>query len=60
MMKKARTEKLDPKVLRLLNQEECRSIKGGTEEAGGLLAFPFIQQAMLIGVQPAPGQEPQG
>jgi hypothetical protein len=58
-MKKARTEKSDAKVFRPLNQEEYRLIKGG-EDADGLLAFPFIQQAMLIGVQPAPGQETHG
>ena len=52
-MKKARTEKSDAKILRPLNRDEQRLVTGG--EDGGLLAFPFIQQAMqgAIPVDPA-------
>jgi hypothetical protein len=47
-MKKAKAEKSDAKIFRPLNREEQRLVKGGTtaENSGGLLAFPFIQQAM--------------
>jgi hypothetical protein len=48
VMKKVKTEKPDAKSFRLLNPEEHRLIKGGVtaDGASGLLAFPFIQQAM--------------
>jgi hypothetical protein len=46
-MKKAHTEKPDAK--RPLNREELQLAAGGD---GGLLAFPFIQQAMQGTVSP--------
>jgi hypothetical protein len=60
-MKKARTAKLNAKVFRPLNQEEYCLVRGA--DGGGLLAFPFIQQAMqgtMIGVEAAPDQETHG
>lgn len=56
-MKKARRETSDSKILTPLDQEDFRWI------SGGLLAFPFIQQAMqgtVAPAEPAPGQEPHG
>ena len=49
-MKRARTEKSDAKIFRPLNREELQLITGG--EGGGLLAFPFIQQAMQGTIPP--------
>lgn len=47
-MKKTRPEKSETRTLRPLTREEQRSVMGGTvaPDSGGLLAFPFIQQAM--------------
>jgi hypothetical protein len=56
MKRNARTEKSDVRIFRPLNPEECSLITGGT----GLLAFPFIQQALQgsISANAASGQEP--
>jgi len=52
-MKKTRKHKSDAETLRTLSREEQLSVRGGD---GGLLAFPFIQQAMQGSI--APGQDP--
>lgn len=54
MKRNARTVKSDA-CFRSLSQEEFCFVKGG-DSGGGLLAFPFIQQAM----QSAPSQDSNG
>jgi hypothetical protein len=55
MKRNDRSAKSAPRSSRPLSQEECRFVKGG-DSGGGLLAFPFIQQAM----QTTPGQDSNG
>jgi hypothetical protein len=54
-MKKTRADKVDIKISNSLSREEQCSVRGGN--GGGLLALPFIQQAMQGA---APGQESLG